>query len=100
MAGVGKIPLKICGSHAGSSIGRDGPSQMGLEDISLFSVIPDSVVLYPSDAVSMENAVTLAANTDSLVYIRSTREALEVLYDSDEIFEVGKAKVLIENEDD
>lgn len=73
MAGVSQTSLKICGSHVGCSIGEDGTSQMGLEDIAMFRAIPNSTVLYPSDRYAMEQAVYLAAQTPGLVYIRSNR---------------------------
>lgn len=57
MAGISKLNIKFCGSHCGVSIGEDGSSQMGLEDISMFRAIPNSVVLYPSDAISTERCV-------------------------------------------
>ena len=86
--------LKICGSHAGVSIGEDGPSQMGLEDIALFRTLLDSVVLYPSDAVSTEKLVEAAAAHRGLVYIRTTRSNTPILYAPDEAFLIGGSKVL------
>lgn len=85
--------IKIVGSHAGIHIGQDGPSQMGLEDIAMMRCVPGSVVLYPSDAVSCENAVVLAANYKGIVYIRTTRGNTPVVYENGEKFEVGKSKV-------
>ena len=66
---------------------------MALEDLSMFRSIPDCVVFYPSDGVSCERAVELAANQPSMVYIRSSRPATPVLYANDEVFEIGKSKV-------
>ena len=86
--------VKLVGSHAGVSIGADGPSQMGLEDLAFFRTLPGATVLYPSDAVSMERAVELAANTRGMVYIRSTRAETEVIYGCEEEFAVGQAKVV------
>ncbi|GIX67302.1 transketolase [Caerostris extrusa] len=63
MAAISQANIKCCGSHCGVSIGEDGPSQMGLEDIALFRTIPGSTIFYPSDAVSTERAVELSANT-------------------------------------
>lgn len=80
MAGVSGANLKICGSHVGCHIGEDGASQMGLEDLAMFRALPGSVVLYPSDSYSMEQAVYIAATTPGIVYIRSNRAALPVLY--------------------
>lgn len=65
---------------------------MGLEDIAMFRAIPNSVVLYPSDAVSAERAVELAANHKGIVYIRTGRNPVEVHYDVTEKFEIGKLK--------
>ena len=75
------------------STGEDGASQMALEDLAMFRAIPGSTVFYPSEAVSMERAVELAANTKGICFIRSSRPAMPVLYKTDEIFEIGKAKV-------
>ncbi len=75
--------IKVCGSHAGVSIGEDGVSQMGLEDIAMFRSLIGSVVLYPSDAVSTEKLVAAAAGHDGLVYIRTTRKETKILYTND-----------------
>lgn len=72
--------VKICGSHCGVSIGPDGGSQMGLEDIAMIRAIPDSVILYPSEAVGAFKAVELAANYKGLVYIRTSRPNAPMLY--------------------
>ncbi|KAI6183050.1 Transket-pyr domain-containing protein [Aphelenchoides bicaudatus] len=100
MAAISFANVKFCGSHAGISIGDDGPSQMALEDLALFRAIPDSVVLYPSDAVSAEHAVELVANTVGIAYIRTGRPAVPVIYSNDEKFEIGKAKVLKQSDND
>ena len=95
MAGHSRPPhLVICGSHAGVSIGEDGPSQMGLEDLALFRSVFDSTVLYPCDAVSAERLTELAAATPGIVYIRTTRPKTAVIYPNDETFVVGGSKVL------
>ena len=86
--------IKFCGSHAGVSIGVDGSSQMGLEDIAMFRTILDSVVLYPSDAVSAEKLVEEAARHKGIVYLRTTREDTPILYRNDEVFRIGGSKVL------
>lgn len=86
--------IKFVGSHAGVSIGEDGPSQMGLEDIAMFRSVPDSVVLYPSDAVSTERLVEAMAQHPGIAYLRTTRGKTPVLYRSDEPFPIGGAKVL------
>lgn len=100
MAAVSRANLKLCGSHAGVSIGADGPSQMGLEDLAMMRAIPDAVVLYPADAVSAERMVELAAQHDGIVYIRTTRPATRVLYGNHEPFEIGGLKVLRRTADD
>jgi transketolase len=85
--------IKFCGSHAGVSIGEDGSSQMGLEDIAMFRAILNSVVLYPSDAVSAEKLVEEAAGHKGIVYIRTTRKETPVIYGDDEEFPIGGSKV-------
>jgi len=91
---------KFCGSHCGVSIGEDGPSQMALEDLSMFRSIPGCVVFYPSDAVSCERAVELAANHPDMVYIRSSRPATPTIYAADEVFEIGKSKIVRQSDND
>lgn len=86
--------IKFVGSHAGVSIGEDGPSQMGLEDIAMFRTILSGVVLYPSDAVSMERLVEEAARHKGIVYIRTTRKETPVIYSNSEKFAIGGSKVL------
>ena len=93
MAGISQANIKLCGSHAGVSIGEDGPSQMGLEDLAMMRAIPDSIVLYPSDAVSTERLVELAAEHQGISYIRTTRPKTPIIYDNDESFEIGGFKV-------
>ena len=73
MAAISGANIKMNGSHVGVSIGEDGPSQMALEDISCFKPFPNMSIVYPSDAISAERAVELAANTQGLFYIRSSR---------------------------
>jgi len=86
--------IKFCGSHAGVSIGVDGSSQMGLEDIAMFRTILNSVVLYPSDAVSAEKLVEGAAKHNGIVYLRTTRGDTPIIYRNDEMFRIGGSKVL------
>lgn len=80
MAGLAQSNIKFCGSHAGVSIGEDGSSQMGLEEIAMFRTLPNSVVLYPSDAVSTEKLVWLAAQHKGNVYIQTTRKETKIIY--------------------
>ncbi len=100
MAALSNPNLTICGSHAGVSIGEDGASQMGLEDIALFRSIPNSIILYPSDAVSAEKLVYLAANTNGLKYIRTTRPKTPIIYKSAESFKIGEFKILKQSSQD
>jgi len=100
MAQYSDANIKFVGSHAGVSIGQDGPSQMGLEDISMMRSILNSVVLYPSDAVATEKLVREAARYQGIVYIRTTRSATPVIYSYDEEFPIGGAKVLRYSDDD
>ncbi|MDI6699235.1 MAG: transketolase [Candidatus Saccharicenans sp.] len=100
MAAYSFSNIKFCGSHVGVSIGEDGPSQMGLEDLAMFLPIPDCLVFYPSDAVSAEKCVREAARYRGLVYIRTTRPATPILYPPDEEFPAGGAKVLRKSETD
>ena len=94
MAAISRANLKLVGSHAGVSIGEDGPSQMALEDLAMMRAIPDCVVLYPSDAVSSEACVKLVAETPGMCFIRTSRPKTPVIYANDEPFAVGKCKVV------
>ncbi|XP_029477662.1 transketolase-like [Oncorhynchus nerka] len=100
MAAISESNINLCGSHCGVSIGEDGPSQMGLEDIAMFRAIPTATVFYPSDGVSTEKAVELAANTKGVCFIRTSRPENSVLYNSNEDFQVGQAKVVYKTNDD
>ncbi len=92
--------LKFCGSHAGVSIGEDGPSQMGLEDLAMFRAILDSVVLYPADAVSTERLVEEALKHHGIVYIRTTRMGTPIIYGPEEKFPLGGCKVVRQSDND
>jgi transketolase len=92
--------LKFAGSHAGVSIGEDGPSQMGLEDLAMFRAVLNSVVLYPSDAVSTERLVEAALRHHGIVYIRTTRMGTPIIYGPDEDFAIGGLKVLRQSNND
>ena len=100
MAAYSFSNIKICGSHVGVSIGEDGPSQMGLEDMAMFRPIPGCVVLYPSDAVSSEACVAAAAAHKGMCYIRASRPATAILYPASEAFPIGGSKVLRKGEGD
>jgi transketolase len=100
MAAVSRANIKFCGSHVGVSIGEDGPSQMGLEDLAMFRAVPGSVVLYPCDGVSAERLVAEAARIRGICYIRMSRPKTPVLYANDEQFPVGGSKILRRSEQD
>lgn len=95
MAAIGQVPLRICGSHAGISIGQDGPSQMALEDIAFMRCLPESVVLYPADAVSSFKLVqSMYTYKKGISYMRTTRADMPILYASSQQFGIGQAIVL------
>lgn len=94
MAAIAGSSFTVCGSHAGTSIGEDGPSQMGLEDIALFRSLPNTTVLYPSDAISTERLTHLAANTQGIVYLRTTRPKTPLIYKPKEEFILHDFKVV------
>ncbi len=100
MAGIGQMNIKLAGSHAGISIGEDGPSQMALEDLAMMRAVPHCAVLYPCDAVSAERLVHAAAGSLGMAYIRTTRPKTPVIYAPAERFEIGGSKVLRESPDD
>ncbi|KAB5567578.1 hypothetical protein PHYPO_G00234340 [Pangasianodon hypophthalmus] len=100
MAAISESNINLCGSHCGVSIGEDGPSQMALEDLAMFRAIPTATVFYPSDAVSTEKAVELAANTKGICFIRTSRPENPVIYNSNEEFRVGQAKVVYKTSND
>jgi len=100
MAPISRANIRLCGSHAGVEIGADGPSQMALEDLAMLRAVHGSTVLYPSDATSAAALVAAMADLEGVSYIRTTRGAYPVLYDSDEQFPVGGAKVLRSNPGD
>lgn len=100
MGAISQTNINCVGSHAGISIGEDGPSQMALEDLSMFRSIPTATVFYPSDAVSTERACELAAITKGICFIRTSRPATTVIYDNDFVFKVGKANVVRKSDKD
>lgn len=100
MAGYSFSSVKLVGSHVGVSIGADGPSQMGLEDLALFRPIPGCAVLYPSDAYSTEGCVESMARHKGMAYLRTTRPATPILYKKDENFPVGGSRVLKRSQKD
>jgi transketolase len=94
MAAVSQADIRLVGSHAGVEIGADGPSQMALEDLAMMRAVQDATVLYPSDATSTVALVDAMARRPGISYLRTTRGAYPVLYDGDETFPIGGAKVL------
>lgn len=100
MAALSHANIKFVGSHAGVSIGEDGSSQMGLEDISLFGTISTSIVLQPSDAVSATKLLVEMAKHKGISYMRTLRPKTEALYEPEEVFEIGKSKILRSGQDD
>jgi transketolase len=100
MAAISNVNIKLAGSHAGVSIGEDGPSQMALEDLAMCRAQPNCLVLYPCDAVSAERLVALAAYHPGPAYIRTSRPKTPVIYANDETFVVGGLKVLRQSDRD
>jgi len=100
VAGISQANLKLAGSHVGVSIGEDGPSQMGLEDLAMMRAVVGSTVLYPSDAVSTEKLVEQMALAKGVCYLRTSRPKTPVIYKNDEAFPIGGAKVLRQNAGD
>jgi transketolase len=94
MASVSRANLRLCGSHAGVSIGEDGPSQMALEDLAMMRAVQGSTVLYPADGNAAVKLVEAMAGLGGVSYLRTTREKTPRLYDPDEEFLVGGSKVL------
>ena len=99
MAAVSRATIKLCGSHAGVSIGEDGPSQMGLEDLAEFRAIHGSTVLYPCDGNQTAALVRAMADIEGISYLRTTRGDTTVVYGVDESFPVGGSKTLREGDD-
>jgi transketolase len=100
VAGISQANLKLTGSHAGVSIGEDGPSQMALEDLALMRAIAGSTVLYPCDAVSTEKLLEQAAQHKGICFLRTARPKTPVVYKNEEAFPIGGAKVLRQNAGD
>jgi len=94
MAAISRANLRLAGSHAGVSIGEDGPSQMALEDIASLRAIHSSTVLQPCDANQTAKLVAAMADTEGIVFLRTLRPNTPVIYDADEEFEIGGSRVL------
>ncbi|HYI74646.1 MAG TPA: transketolase [Gaiellaceae bacterium] len=100
MAAISRATFALCGSHAGVSIGEDGPSQMALEDIAALRAVHGSTVLHPCDANQTAKLVAAMADLEGISYLRTLRPATAVLYAPDEKFEVGGSRVLRSSDDD
>ena len=100
MAAVSRANIVLAGSHAGVSIGEDGPSQMALEDLASLRAVHGSTVLYPSDPNQAAALLALAADLEGIVFMRTTREKTPVIYQPDERFTVGGSRVVRQTDDD
>jgi transketolase len=100
MATVSRANIRLCGSHAGVSIGEDGPSQMALEDLAMMRAVHSSTVLYPSDGNQTAKLVAAMADLDGIAFLRTTRGATPVVYDADEEFEIGGSRVVRSSDGD
>jgi transketolase len=100
VAGISRSNVKLTGSHVGVSIGEDGPSQMGLEDLAMMRAVVGSTVLYPSDAVCAEKLAEQMILHPGICFLRTSRPKTAVLYGNEEQFPIGGAKVLRQNAGD
>ena len=94
MAAISRANIRLCGSHAGVSIGEDGPSQMALEDLAMMRAVHGSTVLYPSDPNQTARLVAEMADREGISFMRTTRAATPVLYDASDEFQIGGSRVL------
>jgi transketolase len=100
MAAYSRTNTKFVGSHVGVSIGEDGPSQMGLEDLAMFRTIPDCLILYPSDAYSTRACVEIMAKQKGISYLRTTRTKTPIIYKKSDTFRIGGSKVIRKSKKD
>jgi transketolase len=100
MAAISRANIKLCGSHAGVSIGEDGPSQMALEDIAALRAVHGSTVLYPCDGNQAAKLVAAMADLEGISFLRTTRGATPVIYDGDEEFAIGGSRVVRSSDED
>ncbi|MBD2346707.1 transketolase [Anabaena subtropica] len=100
MAAVSRANIKLVGSHAGISIGQDGPSQMALEDLAAFRAVWNSTVLYPCDANQTAKLVAQMSDRQGIVYLRTTRENTPVIYGAEEEFSIGGSKIIRSSDQD
>jgi transketolase len=99
MAAISRANIRLCGSHAGVSIGEDGPSQMALEDLAMMRAVHGSTVLYPSDPNQTARLVVEMADREGIVFMRTTRAATPVIYGAGDGFEIGGSRVLRQGDD-
>ncbi len=99
MAAISRANIRLCGSHAGVSIGEDGPSQMALEDLAMMRAVHGSTVLYPSDPNQTARLVVEMADREGVVFMRTTRAATPVIYDAGDEFPIGGSRVLRQGDD-
>lgn len=100
MSALSQGNIAFCGSHAGVSIGEDGPSQMGLEDIAMFGTLPDTIIMQPADAVTTVKILPLLLDFTGISYLRTLRPKTKVIYNASDEFKIGGSKVLKESKDD
>ena len=100
MAAISRANLRVCGTHAGVSIGEDGPSQMALEDLATTRALHGSTVLYPADGNATVRLVETMCDLPGISYLRATREATPSLYGANEEFPIGGSKTLASGSDD
>jgi transketolase len=100
MAAISQANLRLCGSHAGVSIGEDGPSQMALEDLAMMRAVQGSTVLYPSDPNQTAQLVAAMADRDGISFLRTTRQPTPVIYAPDERFTIGGSRVVRQSDRD
>jgi transketolase len=100
MAAISRVNLRLSGSHAGVSIGEDGPSQMALEDIAALRAVHSSVVLHPCDGNQTAKLVAAMADAEGIVFMRTLRPNTPVIYDADDEFEIGGSRVIRSSDDD
>jgi transketolase len=100
MAAISRANIRLCGSHAGVSIGEDGPSQMGLEDLAMMRAVGGSTVLYPCDANQTAKLVAEMADQEGISFLRTTREKTPVIYPPTEAFPIGGSKVVRRSDQD
>src|SRR5438045_4412679 len=100
MAAVSSANVRLCGSHAGVSIGEDGPSQMGLEDLAMMRAVHGSAVLYPCDPNQTAQLVEAMADRPGISYLRTTRAKTQVLYPPEEKFPIGDSKIVRQSDKD